>query len=132
MRYKNRDVPIDQIGRELGVDYVMEGSARREGSRIRISATLIDARDQTQRWSDSFEREMSGILALQSDIASGVARALTLTLLPHEQTRLTTSRPVNLDGVLAIAVNATSATWALEISCPLSGSTTAPGYCTGM
>ncbi len=50
MRYKRRDVPLDQIARELGVDYVMEGSARREGNRVRISATLISARDQTQRW----------------------------------------------------------------------------------
>ena len=45
MRYKKRDTPIDQIGRELGVDYVMEGSARREGSRVRINATLIQVRD---------------------------------------------------------------------------------------
>ena len=69
MRYKNRDVPVDQIGRELGVDYVLEGSARREGSRVRISATLIQVRDQTQRWADSFDRELAGILALQSDVA---------------------------------------------------------------
>ena len=53
MHYKNRDAPIDQIGRELGVDYVLEGSARRDGTRVRISATLIQVRDQTQRWSDS-------------------------------------------------------------------------------
>jgi len=46
MRYKSRDVPIDQIGRELGVDYVLEGSARREGTRIRINATLIQVHDQ--------------------------------------------------------------------------------------
>ncbi len=66
MRYKKRDLPIDQIGRELGVDYVMEGSARREGSRVRISATLVQVSDQTQRWSDSFERDLTGILTLQT------------------------------------------------------------------
>jgi TolB-like protein len=44
MRYKNRDVPLEEIGRELGVDYLLEGSARREGSRVRISATLIQVR----------------------------------------------------------------------------------------
>ena len=95
MRYKRRDVPLDQIARELGVDFVMEGSARREGNRVRISATLIKARDQTQRWSDSFERELPNILALQSDVASGVARALAITLLPAEQTRLASAARVD-------------------------------------
>ena len=88
MRYKRGDVPIDQIGRELGVDYIIEGSARREGSRVRISATLIHVRDETRRWSDSFERELASVLTLQSDVAGGVARALALTLLPAEQNRL--------------------------------------------
>jgi len=92
MRYKRGDVPIEQIGRELGVDYIIEGSARREGSRVRISATLIHVRDQTRRWSDSFERELASILTLQSDVAGGVARALALTLLPAEQNRLASAR----------------------------------------
>jgi tetratricopeptide (TPR) repeat protein len=95
MRYKDRDTPIDQIGRELGVDYVLEGSTRREGSRVRINATLIQVRDQAQRWTDSFDRELAGILSLQSDVARGVARSLALTLLPAEQTRLSRIRPVN-------------------------------------
>ena len=95
MRYKNRDAPIDQIGRELGVDYVLEGSARRDGSRVRISATLIQVRDQTQRWADSFDRDLAGILTLQSDVARSVAGSLRLTLLPAERTRLAGARPVN-------------------------------------
>ena len=95
MQYKNRDAPIDQIGRELGVDYVLEGSARREGNRVRISATLIQVRDQTQRWTDSFDRELAGILTLQGDVARGVAGSLALTLLPDEQLRMASARPVN-------------------------------------
>ena len=95
MRYKHSDAPLNQIGRELGVDYVMEGSARREGNRVRISATLVEVRDQTQRWTDSFDRDLAGILSLQSDVARGVARSLALTLLPEEQSRLATTRPVN-------------------------------------
>ncbi|MGH9255207.1 MAG: protein kinase domain-containing protein [Vicinamibacterales bacterium] len=95
MRYKKRDVPVNQIGRELGVDYVMEGSARREGNRLRISATLIGVRDQTQRWADSFDRELSGILGLQQDVARSVAESLKLTLLPAEQTRIASTRPIN-------------------------------------
>src|SRR5439155_371706 len=97
MRYKNRATPIDQIGRDLGVDYVLEGSTRREGTRVRITATLVQVRDQTQRWSDSFERELAGILSLQNDLARGVAGSLALTLLPAEQARLASARPVNPD-----------------------------------
>jgi TolB-like protein/Flp pilus assembly protein TadD len=95
MRYKKTETPIDQIGRELGVEYVLEGSAQREGSRVRITAELIRVRGQTQLWADSFEREMSGILALQSDVARNVASALALKLLPAEQTRLATTHTVN-------------------------------------
>jgi len=95
MRYKKTDTPIDRIGRELGVDYVLEGSAQREAGRIRISAELIQVRDQTQLWADVYERELSGILALQSDVAQKVAGALSLKLLPPEQARLTNVRGVN-------------------------------------
>jgi len=97
MRYKRTDTPIDQIGRELGVEYVLEGSARREGSRVRVSADLIQVRDQTQLWGDAFEREMAGILALQNDVAREVAKALALKLLPSEQAALAKARPVNPD-----------------------------------
>ena len=95
MRYKKTDTPIDQIGRELGVDYVLEGSAQREAGRIRVSAELIHVPDQVQLWADSYERELSGILALQSDVARQVAGALALKLLPAERTRLTSARTVN-------------------------------------
>jgi serine/threonine-protein kinase len=95
MRYKKTDTPIDQIGRELGVDYVLEGSAQREGVRVRIIAELIQVRDQIQLWTEIFEREMSGILALQNDVAEKVARALAIKLLPSEQARLASARTVN-------------------------------------
>ena len=95
MRYKKTDTPIDQIGRELGVDYVLEGSARREAGRVRISAELIQVRDQTQLWADTYERDMSGILALQNEVTQKVAGALALMLLPSEQARLANARVVN-------------------------------------
>jgi len=95
MRYKKSEASIDQIGRELGVEYVLEGSARREGSRVRVSADLIQVRDQVQLWGDAFEREMSGILALQNDVAENIAKALALKLLPSEQARFAKARPVN-------------------------------------
>ena len=95
MRYKTSAAPIDQVGRELGVDYVLEGSARREGGRVRISAELIQVRDQTQLWAETFDRELSGILALQNEVARNVARTLAFKLLPAEQARLANARTVN-------------------------------------
>ena len=95
MRYKERTAPIEAMGRELGVDYVLEGSARREGNRIRINATLIQVRDGTQQWSQSFDRELSGILTLQHDVSRGVSDALALNLLPEERARLSRARQLN-------------------------------------
>jgi serine/threonine-protein kinase len=95
MRYKGGDTPVDQIGRELGVEYVLEGSARREADRIRITAELIQVGDQTQLWADSYERELAGILIVQAEVAREVAGALALELLPAEQARLTSPRRVD-------------------------------------
>jgi TolB-like protein len=95
MRYKKSDKPIDQIGRELGVDFVLEGSARQENGRVKINATLVDVSDQSQRWSDSYERELASILAVQGEIARGIARSLSLALLPAAQSRLANAHVVN-------------------------------------
>jgi TolB-like protein len=76
MSYKKTDKPIDRIGRELGVDYILEGSAQREGGRIRITADLIKVADQTQLWAERYERELAGILVLQNDVAQQMAKAL--------------------------------------------------------
>jgi TolB-like protein/Flp pilus assembly protein TadD len=95
MRYKKTETPIDQIGRELNVDYVLEGSAQKEGGRVRVSAELIQVKDQAQLWADVYEREMAGILALQSDVARKVADALALKLLPAERAWLASSRTVD-------------------------------------
>jgi TolB-like protein/Tfp pilus assembly protein PilF len=95
LRYKKSDTPIDQIGRELGVEYVLEGSAQREANRVRITAELIQVRDQTQLWADTYEHELSGFRGVQSEVAQSVAKALALKLLPAEQTRLASARSVN-------------------------------------
>jgi TolB-like protein/tetratricopeptide (TPR) repeat protein len=95
MRYKRTDKTIRQIGGELGVDYVLEGSARREGSRVRVTAELVSVRDQTQVWAESYERELTGVMALQSDLARGVAGSLALKLLPAEEGHLSAARRVD-------------------------------------
>ncbi|HNR38738.1 MAG TPA: protein kinase [Acidobacteriota bacterium] len=94
MRYKTGDTPVAQIGRELGVDYVLEGSARREAHLVRISAELIHARDQTQIWAETYERELAGILALQSEVARDVCRQVNIRLTPQEERRTAGTRRV--------------------------------------
>jgi len=95
MRYKEGDTPIDQIGRELDVDYVLEGSTHREAGRVRVAADLIEVNDQTQLWADSFERELAGILEVQGAVAQEVAKALALELLPVEEARLIAGQSVD-------------------------------------
>jgi TolB-like protein len=95
MRYKKGETPIDQIGRELGVNYVLEGSLRREANRLRITAELIRVTDQTQIWTETYEPEPSGILTVQNQVAQGVVKALAVRLLPAEQARLASVRAVN-------------------------------------
>jgi serine/threonine-protein kinase len=95
MRYRNGETPVDQIGRELNVDFVLEGSAQREEGRIRIAVELIEAGAQTQLWADSFEKEISRILSVQREVALEVAEALALKLLPDEKARLTSALTVN-------------------------------------
>jgi hypothetical protein len=94
MHYKKSDKTLDQIGRELAVDYIVSGCARSDAGRVRVTVALVQSRDQTQLWSESFERELAGILTLQEDVARSVARSLALQLLPTE-TRSVRARPVN-------------------------------------
>ncbi len=94
-RYKKTSTPLDQIGRELRVEYVLEGGAQREGTRVRITVELIKTRDQAQIWAETFDRDASSVLALQSEGAQKVAAALALKLLPAEQARLARTRTVD-------------------------------------
>ncbi len=95
MQYKKTRRGIDQIGRELGANYVMEGSVRREGTRVRVSIKLIQARDQTQLWAESYDRELSGILTFQNEVAKAVAGQIRITLSEAEKVRLDNPRPVD-------------------------------------
>jgi tetratricopeptide (TPR) repeat protein len=95
MRYKKNAAPPEQIARELGVGYILGGSCRREHLRLRISVELIDARNQTQLWTETYERELSGIMALQVEVARRVAAALAIKLLPSAEARLAKARTVD-------------------------------------
>ncbi len=93
MRYKKTETPIEQIGRELGVNYLLEGSIRQEANRIRVAAELVKVSDQTQIWSDTYERDLSAILAVQEQVSQSVAKALAFKLLPAGQTASRTIDP---------------------------------------
>lgn len=80
MHYKNSEKPLKQIGRELGVQYVLEGSVRRDSNRVRIAAQLIQANDQTHVWAREYDRELTGLLALQGEIAREIATEIQTTL----------------------------------------------------
>jgi TolB-like protein/DNA-binding winged helix-turn-helix (wHTH) protein/Tfp pilus assembly protein PilF len=75
---KNEDLRV--IGKKLGVSYLLEGSVRKEGKRVRITAQLVKAKDGHNLWSRSYERDLEGIFAIQNDIAKSVANALQITL----------------------------------------------------
>ncbi len=87
---------ITQIGHELGVKYILEGSVTQHGgNEVHITAQLIQVSDQAQLWADSYSRSEADVLALQSDVAGAIARQTKLTLTPQEQANLTVSHPVN-------------------------------------
>ena len=78
--FKGKDTPIREIGRQLGVAYIVEGSVRRAGDRVRITTQLIKAEDGFNVWSQSFDRDLKDIFALQDEIAGLVAEELQLKL----------------------------------------------------
>ena len=76
--------PIAQMGQELGIDYAVEGSVRRENDRVRITVQVIDVRDRTHTWVEDYEQQLNGILELQTQIAGFITRSLALKLLDDD------------------------------------------------
>jgi TolB-like protein/DNA-binding winged helix-turn-helix (wHTH) protein/Tfp pilus assembly protein PilF len=85
--YRNKQVNTKQIGRELGVRYVVEGSVQRSSNQLRVTAQLIDAETDAYLWAERFDRETSDLLALQSEITSRIASALGVELIAREAAR---------------------------------------------
>ncbi len=86
--YKGKPVDVKQIGRDLGVRYVLEGSVRKSGDKVRITAQLIDAGDGTHVWAARFDRDLTDIFALQDEITRNVVSALHVRLVEGEQARV--------------------------------------------
>ena len=85
--YKHRAVDVKQVARELGVRYVLEGSVRRAGKRLRISAQLIDAMTGGHHWAERYDRELGDIFAVQDEITRSVVAAIEPRLLAAEGVR---------------------------------------------
>jgi TolB-like protein/DNA-binding winged helix-turn-helix (wHTH) protein/Flp pilus assembly protein TadD len=93
MAYKGRTKTVAQIGQELGADYLLEGSVRREEDRVRVTVKLIRVRDQSRIWSESFDRFGSGVIQIQDELGNAIARQILVELspgdmAPRQQTRI--------------------------------------------
>jgi adenylate cyclase len=83
--FKDKEANIPTVARELGVDTVLEGSVRRAGDRVRITAQLIESQSDSHLWSETYDREMKDVFAIQDDIAQSIVDALEVTLSPKER-----------------------------------------------
>jgi TolB-like protein/class 3 adenylate cyclase/tetratricopeptide (TPR) repeat protein len=97
--YKDKNLDAKQIGRELGVRYVLEGSVRRSGNEVRINAQLIDAATNTHIWAERFDHDIGNLFAIQNEITSRIANTLGWELIGAETAR-PTDRPDALDYLL--------------------------------
>lgn len=95
MYYKGSNKRMDQIGNELGVDYMLEGSVRRSADRVRITAQLVRANEQTHLWAETYDRDVRDVLVLQDEVAQSIAREIRLALPPRERAHRAGPGPVN-------------------------------------
>lgn len=93
--YKGKAVDVKQVGRELGVQYALEGSVRRGGNRVRVNAQLIETETGAHVWADRFDRELGDMLALQDDVTGSIARVLRYEMVEAESRRSLRERPGN-------------------------------------
>jgi len=97
MHYKAMKKTIPEIARELNVDAVVEGSVQRSGDRVRITAQLLHAPTDRHLWAESYERNVTDVLSLQSELALAITKEIRAKVTPDEEVRLTRARSVNKD-----------------------------------
>jgi non-specific serine/threonine protein kinase len=96
LNYRDKSVSTTQVGQQLGAAYVLTGSIRRSGNRLRINAQLVDAATDFPIWSERYDREMEDVFDLQDEIAHKIAEALRITLSPQEQKAIAARPTENL------------------------------------
>ena len=94
-RYRDTEKSVPEIAFELGVDAIVEGSVLRAGNTVRVTAQLIDARSDHHLWAGNFDRELSDILALHSDLAQAIVGEIRVAVTPEEESRFADTRSVN-------------------------------------
>jgi adenylate cyclase len=99
-KYKGKEVDVRKVGRELGVRYVLEGSVRKSGDKLRITAQLIDAKTGNHVWAERYDRDLKDIFTLQDEITKKIITALQVKLTAGEQARLGSRGTDNLDAYL--------------------------------
>ncbi|NYF91523.1 winged helix-turn-helix domain-containing protein [Tunturiibacter empetritectus] len=99
MRYRNVSKPVEEIAQELKVDYLVEGSVKRDSGRVRVTVQLLRSVDGTALWCESFERVVDDALAMQSEIALATATAIGIQIAPHAAASTKTGRagPINAE-----------------------------------
>jgi non-specific serine/threonine protein kinase len=97
IQYKNTQIRSSEIAEKLGVLYLLEGSVRRVGDKIRIVAQLIDAKTERHLWAEDYDRDYSDIFAIQSDVAQKIASALKTTLTDEEKRNIESKPTENMD-----------------------------------
>ena len=95
--YKGQSVSLRQVGQELGVRYVLEGSVRRAGNRLRVSAQLIDSMSDHHLWAERYDRDLEDIFEVQDEVARNVAAALKVVLKPEEGELINRPPTANID-----------------------------------
>jgi adenylate cyclase len=95
--YRGKAMDVKQIGKELGVRYVLEGSAQKSGARVRVDAQLIDAATGAHLWADQFDAEQTDLLTMQDEIVTRLARAIQVELTSAEASRVARAHPENPD-----------------------------------
>ena len=95
--FRDQSIDIKEIGKKLGVRYLVEGSVRRAGNRIRITAQLIDAVDDAHLWADKYDRDLEDIFALQDEVVSAIVRTIEPHMLNNERQRALRKPTENLD-----------------------------------
>ena len=95
MRYKGTTKPAPEIGRELGVDAVVEGSVQRAGDHVRITAQLIQASTDAHLWANEYERDMADVLKLEAEVARAIAQEIRIQVTSEEHNRMAGARRIN-------------------------------------
>ncbi len=97
MLYRKTQKTAEEIGRELGVDYILEGTVQREEDQVRVNGQLIQVSDQTHIWAQGYDRELRGILAVQSELAQAIADQIRLKLTEQTRARLANPPEINVE-----------------------------------